>query len=632
MVNQLGKFIPELAEMNKPLRQLLKKDHVWQWGPPQAQAFQAIKVALTSPPTLAHYDCEKPTVIAADACMYGLGAVLLQIQDDGSQRPICFASRSLTETEQRYAVIEKEALAKTWACEKFADYITGLDFTLETDHKPLVSLLSSKDLSQMPPRILRFRLRLMRFNPSVQYVQGKLQITADALSRAPVHKPSQADNQLIQEVETFSTQALHMLPASTKKLKDIQAAQKEDDVLREVMKHCTEGWPAYLHHSPILQPYWENQAHLAVVDELLTYDQRIVVPKSMRLEMLSLIHVGHLGITKCGARAREALWWPGMAGAIEEMVSKCQTCQKALPTPREPLKSSSFPSRPWERVGMDLFEFRNSTYLLVVDYYSRWTEVKKLSSLTSEGTITALKGIFATHGIPDLAVSDNGPQFCSQHFSSFARDWGFSHVTSSPLYPQSNGEAERAVRTMKSLLKKNTDPYLAILSYRATPLQNGLTPSELLMSRKLKTQLPVLPGTLMAKPNLEVREQVMRRESSYREKQAAAFNNRHRTQDLPQLQAGERVWVRDQRRHGTIVAKTPQPRSYVVKTNLGTVRRNRSALVFAQDPPSDEKKKEVVPAPPGTPEKPVEQEPGKPSTPRRSGRECKPSQRLIEQC
>ena len=127
---------------------------------------------------LAHYDSSKRSVVAADACQDGLGAVLFQTDSSGNRRAIAFASRSLNDTEKRYAVIEKEAWAAT------NDYILGTEFTLETDHKPLVPLLTSTDLSKLPPRILRFHLRMARYSPEVKYVQGVHQNTGDALSQA----------------------------------------------------------------------------------------------------------------------------------------------------------------------------------------------------------------------------------------------------------------------------------------------------------------------------------------------------------------------------------------------------------------------------------------------------------------
>ena len=203
MVNQMGKFIPELTECNEPLRQLLRSDNVWSWSDAQDRSFQRVKDNLIAPETLAHYDPNRPTIIAAcnrtapipvdepsaaaaDGSSTGIGAVLLQVQDDYKRRPVCYASRSLSDTEKRYAVIEKEVLAATWACEKFSEYVLGSKLTLEIDHRPLVPLLNTTELCKMPPRVQRFRLRLMRFAPLVQYVPGKQQTTADALSRAPI--------------------------------------------------------------------------------------------------------------------------------------------------------------------------------------------------------------------------------------------------------------------------------------------------------------------------------------------------------------------------------------------------------------------------------------------------------------
>ena len=157
MVNQLGKFTSSLADLTQPLRALLSKSSTWLWGPAQAKALDSVKQELSKPTTLALYDPAAPTKISADASSYGLGAVLLQ-EVDGDWKPIAYASRSMSDTEKRYTQIEKEALATTWACEKFADLIIGKQIEVETDHKPLVPLLGSKHLDNLPPRVLRFRL------------------------------------------------------------------------------------------------------------------------------------------------------------------------------------------------------------------------------------------------------------------------------------------------------------------------------------------------------------------------------------------------------------------------------------------------------------------------------------------
>ena len=140
---------------------------------------------MTKPTVLAMYDVKARTKISADASSFGLGAALLQ-HDGTDWKPVAYASRSLTETERRYAQIEKEALAVTWSCEKFRDYILGKQIELETDHKPLVPLLSNKRLDGLPPRVLRLRLRLDRYDYLISHVPGKLLYLADTLSRAPL--------------------------------------------------------------------------------------------------------------------------------------------------------------------------------------------------------------------------------------------------------------------------------------------------------------------------------------------------------------------------------------------------------------------------------------------------------------
>ena len=162
MVNHLSKFAPNLAERTKPLRELLNKKNHWVWGEPQREAFQEIKQALISSPVLALFEPSCETVVSADASSYGLGDVLLQKQP-GELKPIAYISRSLTPIKQRYAQIEKEALAFTWACERFSDYLLGLTFRIQTDHKPLVPLFSLKNLDELPIRVQRFR-RMMRFS------------------------------------------------------------------------------------------------------------------------------------------------------------------------------------------------------------------------------------------------------------------------------------------------------------------------------------------------------------------------------------------------------------------------------------------------------------------------------------
>ena len=147
---------------------------------------------------------------------------------------------------------------------------------------------------------------------------------------------------------------------------------------------------------------------------------------------------------------------------------------------------------------------KGTDYLITVDYFSRYPEVTQLRTTTSSTVINSLKSIFARHGIPETVRSDNGPQFASSEFDDFARNYQFRHTTSSPHFPSSNGQAERAVKQVKHLLKRADDPFLALLSYRSTPMPwCGKSPAELLMGRNIRANLPHTTDSLHHWPYLE---------------------------------------------------------------------------------------------------------------------------------
>ena len=241
MTNQLGKFSQNLAELSQPLRQLLTKKSTWLWGPEQDKTFSNIKTEIMKPIFLGLYNPEAQIKVSADASSYGLGAVLLQ-QQQSDWKPIAFASRTMTETESRYAQIEKEALATTWACEKFTTYILGKKFHIETDHKPLVPLLGSKNLDSLPPRILRFRLRLAKFDYTISHVPGKLSNTADTLSRAPFISKGN-DAELQQYTESFIEIAILNLPLTENRLQFYRKEPDENELCYLVKAYYKKGWP-----------------------------------------------------------------------------------------------------------------------------------------------------------------------------------------------------------------------------------------------------------------------------------------------------------------------------------------------------------------------------------------------------
>ena len=486
--------------------------------------------------------------------------------------PVAYSSRAMTNTEQRYAQIEREALAVTWACERFTNYLLGMTFEIETDHKPLVSLLGKKPIDELPLRIQRFKMRLMKYQYSISHVPGK----ADALSRAPSSKTTLDDANFSTEVNAYVNAVMNTLPA-TDKIDRIRNEQNHDRNCVQVTKYCQDGWSNRNQLDNDLKPFHSVSTELSVQNGLLMRNSRIVIPKSLQPDILQKLHNGHQGITKCRARARNSVWWPGISKDLETEVKKCTACCKAQMQVTEPLIPTQFPQLPWQRVGTDLFEHNASNYVLVVDYFSRYIEIAKLSSTDANTVVNHLKSIFARHGIPQVIISDNGPQYSAAVFSKFAEDYGFVHMTSSPKYPQANGEAERVVRTIKSLLKKCSgkaeDPYLALMAYRATPLACGYSPAELLMGRAIRTTVPISSGKLTpAVPDLAIlREQ----EKRTNDQQKNEFDCRHRARSLTPLNHGDRVWLPSEQMSATVLANAGE-RSYELSTYTGNIIRRNS--------------------------------------------------------
>ncbi|XP_037515497.1 uncharacterized protein K02A2.6-like [Rhipicephalus sanguineus] len=356
------------------------------------------------------------------------------------------------------------------------------------------------------------------------------------------------------------------------------AAQESDGECKALISFCQRGWPPKTKLPLHVSKYAFVADELSVCDGILLKGPRIVIPSSLRPAVLTLLHEGHQGINRTKALARESVWWPGISADIASLVTNCEQCASTRVNLAEPLVSTALPGRPWEFLGMDLFHLNGQTFLLVVDYYSRFPEVVTLRSTTARAVIDALKSIFARHGIPQDVRSDNGPPFSSQEFAAFAASYGFNHATSSPHYAQSNGEAERMVRTVKDLFRKCKDPHLALLSYRDTPGVDGFSPAQLLMGRQLRTRVPKQNSQLH--PNWPPRKDVVAKDVAYKRKQTDDYNRHHGARDLPPLQTSQRVWVRPDQVQATVLSPGQRPRSYVVETDRGGVLQcNRRHLV-----------------------------------------------------
>ena len=295
MFNYMGKFVPQLATIMKPLTDLMKKSSHWSWGK-QQEAFNLIKEKISTATALAFYNPRKEIMVSADSSSYGLGAVLMQKEDD-QLLPIAFASRTLTDTEKGYAQIEKETLASVYACEKFEKYLIGLDsFELQTDHKPLVPLMKTKDLDKTPARCQRLLMRLMRFNPVAVHVPGKDLVIADALSRHPQNHTTD-EMELEENVQAYVDAIVESWPTSTPRLQTLRHETARDPELQKVSHYVMTGWPSKIPED--LQHYQQYQGDLSQVNGLLVLNNPIVIPKSQRRNILKTLHETHQGIEKC---------------------------------------------------------------------------------------------------------------------------------------------------------------------------------------------------------------------------------------------------------------------------------------------------------------------------------------------
>jgi hypothetical protein len=347
------------------------------------------------------------------------------------------------------------------------------------------------------------------------------------------------------------------------------------------------GWPDTRKETPIeIRKYWDSRDQLTVSDGIIFKGMRIVIPPALRKDMLKLVHRSHLGIVKCKQRAREAMYWPGMNTDIEAVVKDCSNCaENQNQQQSQPLMPTPTPDLPYEMVGCDIFQFETKKYVLTVDYYSKFIDVSELTDESTTAVISALKIIFSCHGIPQRLRTDNGPQFSSVEFKEFCKLFQINHETSSPHFQSSNGEAERAIQTVKKLWKKNDDKHISLLDYRTTPLPDiNLSPAQLLMGRRPRNILPTSYELL--KPQGHSAQTVKRHFNREKQAQKYYYDKRKGVKDLHPLQERTQVRITDGTKTkwfpGEVVAKYDKPRSYIVQSENGRLyRRNRKHLRVA---------------------------------------------------
>lgn len=520
LINYYRCFVADASTVLSPLYELLKKGSKWHWSEKENEAFLEIKRRLTSDQILTHFNPDAKIILTVDASPSGLGAILSQIGNDQLEKPVAYASRTLTSAEKRYSQIQKEATAIIFGVRRFHQYLYGRSapFVLRTDHKPLLAIFGpNKGVPEISAnRLQRYALFLSAYNYVIEYVKSK-DNCADYLSRASVPGPSAGasgvserkpvDDEPPSDRAAFINFVTHgTLPIT---VQDLRIETSKDAILKKVINFVLNGWPTK-NNNDLLKPFFLCKSQLAYEDGCLMRGHKAVIPESLRQRVLSELHTSHLGIVKTKAEARSRLWFPGIDEALEKMITSCNTCIQLRPSPpRASLSPWPYPKHPFHRVHLDfLGPLNGRMFLVIVDAYSKWIEAYEMKSCTSMALIDKMYEFMSRFGLPKVLVTDNGTAFCSQDFKHFCALNGISHITSPPYHPASNGQAEIFVKVVKKGIKssilnsKNVrDSKLNLLKYlfdyrNSVHSITNTSPAQLVFGRKLRSRLDIMhPST-----------------------------------------------------------------------------------------------------------------------------------------
>ncbi|XP_043478167.1 uncharacterized protein K02A2.6-like [Leptopilina heterotoma] len=591
IMNYYSKFIRNYASMMYPLYKLLKKDQKWNWDRESDRAFQSAKKSLMSSEVLMPYDTRLPVKITTDASPYGLGAVLVHVLEGNVERPVAFASRTLTKAESGYSQLDREALGVVEGVKSFHQFVYGRHFILETDHKPLIYIFGEKKgLPQMAAsRVQRWGVFLSGYDYEIKFLKGKNNQSADFLSRymGPSLVDLESGNKDDFTYLNFVTENVKLISAES-----ISEETDKDDNLKRVKQFVLNGWPNKVPESLI--PFSRKSNDLYIDKGCIMWGHRVVVPKLFREELVKELHSSHMGIVRMKSIARSYIWWPGLDNDIENMGKTCVAClENANNPPRVTLHPWNWPEGPNHRLHVDfLGPVEGDMYIVIIDAFSKWIEVKKMKNITAPETIRVLKEYFGVWGLPLKLVSDNGPTFTSQSFLEFIKMNGIIHVKTAPYHPSTNGAAENLVKTFKEkfilLMSENgKDKQDALVKflfhYRSSPhCTTGVSPAELQLGRKLRTRWDLL--------KTEIRERVIKEQG--KQKNYYGGNRKVEFNEQEVLMAKDysgkkNKWCKVQ------VAKRLSPVSYLVRTCDGRewkrhVDQLRSChLAFEKNSPCD---------------------------------------------
>ncbi|KAJ1192003.1 hypothetical protein NDU88_001315 [Pleurodeles waltl] len=475
------------------------------------ECFESIKEEVCCAGILTPFDNGKKSTITVDASACGIGAVLAQIHPTG-EKTVAFASRSLTDSERNYSVIEREALAAAWGMEYFRVYVWGTRVTLHFDHKPLLKMLSSGGAGKCSARLARLAARLQEYMYDLEYIPGWRNVQADCLSRLPLGWEV-VDGEGVLKYESEGAVAsvcdvTHWTLGAVSK-EEWERAFTHDEVLMGVVKMIVEGGRRESTLPPALRPYGKVLDELSILDKrVLVRGERLIPPVGVRKRLFDIAHEEHLGQTMSKKRLRAEFWWPGMDDDVVNWVERCSESmesEKRLKVGKQTVCGTMRdPGIAWHTVCGDFIgpiagvSYSQRFAFVLIDLNTKWLVVKFMAEVTTVSTMRVLSEIFSEECYPDCLITDNGTQLTSDRIKLFLNECGVKHAHTSLYNPQGNGTVERANRVVKGAIQLALANRLSVgkvvsdlvWAYRST-VHNTLVSSlfELKRGRKPSTKL-----------------------------------------------------------------------------------------------------------------------------------------------
>jgi hypothetical protein len=500
------------AQLTGPLRALTHKNVKFAWTDDCERAYLQIIETMTSTTALRPFDPKLKTVHVADGSPKGIAASIYQVQSDGTWVAIDHASRALTQCEQNYSQIERESLAQTWGIQYHRYYLLGIDFDTYTDHEPLLPIYMGKKTGNA--RVERHRIKIQGFQYTMKHIPGK-QIPCDYWSRHPLSLASYTEKELTdmfidQDDELCISRIVTDDLPDAVTLEMVQRATRQDPVMQKLIKSINKG---YITQDKDLKPYRHILQELTHTEGVILRGDRLLIPDtelapglgSLRKQIVETAHEGHQGASKTKRLIRAKMWFPNLDDMVNTHIEHCLGCQAATYVPtRDPLKPTTLPDRPWQKIDADFWgPLPSGGYLLVmIDEYSRYPEVELVKGTSAQAVVPHIDKIFTTHGFPESVKTDGGPPFNgndSHTYQQYMKWAGVKPKVVSPDDPEANGLAENFMKVIRKVWhiaqieKKNPFQEMNkfLRHYRATPHSTtNRPPAEVLFNRTYHTRLP----------------------------------------------------------------------------------------------------------------------------------------------